>query len=482
MADSKAKGVISDLPDEVFVLILMLLPFPDQVRVRGVSTYWRTAVHFLFSKQETIRISLQETEWDSEFREWELRTLEFNFDSGVNIIITYPPEPPIYETGNLKCPVKSQAVTRFCSAVEFAILYLNGTRIAKISWGFKHCMYDSASRKSFRCNAGREFQEQDRDRMHDVCKRFAFCFQDQLLCFVSPMFHLTPDCHFPVMKNLTLQSVSQEIRNMFDTVTPKLVSLLVHSDWYDWDDIHPDNFKHLPADFRCISLPQSTSDDSLVYLPLLRCRKAIQSIRFTGMKWTQKLNNPIRFPSLRCLRLWIRGWDIRENILTVNAAGLQHLQLVVESGEEFCRFPSHVMFNNLRTLIVNCYSDILLDILSRTSHRLEHLIVTWCYGVDRRIFFTQLSKIKFLTILKITSGIASEAIDDISHKDSVLMLLRGASRTTLKHFKFFTDFPIIDSAGEIAAQLRLMQESESLESKIVIGNCSLKAGSDRFDW
>ena len=145
---------------------------------------------------------------------------------------------------------------------------------------------------------------------------------------------------------------------MFQTVTPKLVSLLVDSDWHNWEDVHPDNFKHLPADFRCLSLPESTSDESPVYVH--RCRKAIQSIRFTGLERAETMSNyPIRFPNLRCLIFRIDGWDMKENILTVNAAGLQNLQLVAQGREAFrcpClafrRFPSHVMFHNLRKLII----------------------------------------------------------------------------------------------------------------------------------
>ena len=91
-AASRQKRGISDLPDEVFVLILMLLPFPDQVRVRRVSTYWRTAVHFLFAKLETVSISLQENEkYESEIGDWELDSLGFNFDSGIHIVYTHPP-------------------------------------------------------------------------------------------------------------------------------------------------------------------------------------------------------------------------------------------------------------------------------------------------------------------------------------------------------------------------------------------------------
>ena len=218
-AVSRPKVEISDLPDEVFVLILMLLPFPDQVRVRRVSTYWRTAVHFVFGKQETIRISLQEKEYESEVRSWELESLGFNFDSGINIFITYPPKtnqpdalwvPRSRIVPNPECPVKRQAVTRFCSAVDFAIHHFNGTRIAEISWGFPDYMRDY-SPKYWRFYVERAFKEEDRDRMQDVSNRFAFRFQNQLLCFVNPLFHLTPQHEFPVVKHLTLMGVSHEI-------------------------------------------------------------------------------------------------------------------------------------------------------------------------------------------------------------------------------------------------------------------------------
>ena len=456
------KSGIGDLPDEVFVLILMLLPFPDQVRVRRVSTYWRTAVHYLFGKQEKVRISLQEEEkFENETRDWELRCSGFNFDSGVHIVITYPPGTCLPDN-----PDKRQAVTRFCGAVEFAIQHLDGTRIASVSWGFEtYKRYPTSSAIGI-FNAAREFQEQDRDRMYDVCNRFALRFQNQLQCFVSPMFCLTLQHAFPVLKHLTLMGVRQDIRNMFQTVTPKLVSLWFDSEYNTGNDIHPDNFKHLPADFRCLSLPQTRSGESLVHLH--RCRKAIQSIRFTGFKWPENRSNPIRFPSLRYLKLWTCGLGIKENILTVNAAGLQHLHLTTWS--EAYRLPAHVVFHNLLTLIIDCDCEILLDILSRTSHRLEQLTVIRCYGLTGRIFFTTLSDIKFLTILKISCSIdrESDTITEQSFTDSVLMLLRGGSRSTLKHFKFATNFPISSiQAGEIAAEMRLMQESESLESGIV---------------
>ena len=363
-------------------------------------------------------------------------------------------------------------MTRFCSAVDFAIQHLNGIRIAKISWGFAYYMRYNTSPKYWKSFAERAYKEQDRDWMNDVCNRFAFRFQDQLLCFVSPLFHLTSDCFFPVLRHLTLMSVSQDIRSMFQTVTPKLVSLLVESDWYTGNDIHPDNFKHLPADFRCISLPQTSSDESLLHL--LRCRKTIQSIRFTGTlqeyAQTARTNYPILFPSLNCLKFRIEGREIRENILTVNAAGLQHLQLKASYTEYFRRLPSHVIFHNLKTLIIDCDWDFLQAILSRTSHRLEQLIVTWCYGVKGRNFLTKLSEIKFLTMLKITFSMAwgPDPVAEQSFTDSVLMLLRGESRSTLKHFKFASCCPIGDiPKGEIASELRLMQESESLESGIV---------------
>ena len=462
----RQQTTIGDLPDEVFVLILMLLPFPDQVRVRGVSTYWKTAVHFVFGKQEKVRISLQdEEEYEMDVRDWELRSLGFNFDSGINIVIKHP---ETFRRDSPECPIKEQAVTRFCNAVEFAILHFDGIRIAEISWGFQHYMDDNTSSKYRRHFVARSFKEQDRDRMDDVSNRFALRFQDQLLCFVSPLFDLTPDYHFPVLKHLTLLSVSHEIRNMFETVTPKLVSLLVDSEFYDRDDIHPDNFQHLPADFRCISLPYITNYETPVHL--LRCQKAIQSIRWSGYPSELMNNYPIRFANLRCLQIRVNDYEIKGNhLLTVNAAGLQHLLLKWKSETTFRRFPPQVMLPNLKTLVVDCNCDTLLDILSRTSHRLEQLIVTWCYGLDGRNLFSKLSEIKFLTIIKIRFCFPSGPDPEPSFTDSVLMLLRGASRSTLKHFKFASYSCIDVQIEEIATELRLMQKTESLESGIVEG-------------
>ena len=471
-AVSCPKAGISDLPDELFILILMLLPFPDQVRVRRVSTYWRTAVHYLFERQEMVRIALKMKEvHDVEDRERELDSMGFNFDSGVNVFITYPfGDIPQYHP---ECPVKRQAVTRFCSAVNFAMQHLNGIRVAEISWGLKDVTH-TINFYSYTVSIDRNYTEQDRDRMHEVCNKFASRFQKQLLCFVSPMFNLTPDYFFPVMKHVTLLSVSQDIRSMFQTVTPKLVSLLADTKLRNREGIHPDNFMHLPADFRCISLSQNTSWELL--LCLLRCRKAIQSIRCDEWKMADMLySHPIRFPSLRCLKFRVRGWHIEENFLTMNASGLQHLQLksTTPLTEHFCRLPAHVTFHNLQTLITYCDCEILLDILSRASHRLKRLIVIRCHLMDRRNVFAQLSKIKFLTVLKITFDTVTDAdpIADLSFSDSALMLLRGGSRSTIKHFRLSANMPMNDTeAGEIAAELRLMQESESLESAIVEGS------------
>ena len=59
----------------------------------------------------------------------------------------------------------------------------------------------------------------------------------------------------------------------------------------------------------------------------------------------------------------------------------------------------------------------------------------------------------------------------MSVADCVLMLLRGGSRATFKHFTFSTNIgttPMNAIEMEaIAAELRLMQESESLEVGIV---------------
>ena len=56
--------------------------------------------------------------------------------------------------------------------------------------------------------------------------------------------------------------------------------------------------------------------------------------------------------------------------------------------------------------------------------------------------------------------------------DFVLMLLRGGSRATLKHFRFRTLVSHMNDieTEAIAAEMRLMQESESLESGVVNKN------------
>ena len=395
---SRQTNGIGDLPDEVFVLILMLLPFSDQMRVRRVSTYWRTAVHYLFRKQETVRIALKEKKKNEpELREWELESLGFNFDYGVNIQITHPP-------GNShafdipECPVKKQVVTRFCSAVEFAIQHFDEIRVAEISWGFQREGYPAEEVVYKNCIAS-HYRPKDRDLMTGVCNRFASRFQNQLLCFVCSMFDLTSDYYFPFMKHLTLFSISQDIRDMFKTVTPKLVSLLKETILDTEEYLHADNLKNLPDDFRCLSLPLADQPhvDDIVYRRLRRCRTTIQSIRLAGMIRGQEKHD-IHFPNLRLLQLAIDDWDNRKNILTRNAAGLQHLQLLF-SRRSSTLFPSHVMFHNLQSLNIACDNDFLLDILSRTNHRLKQLFVGYCRS-NRRDFFTRLSDlIRFLTIL-----------------------------------------------------------------------------------
>ena len=475
-AVSRPKAGIGDLPDEVFVLILMLLPFPDQVRVRRVSTYWRTAVHFVFSKQETIRISLQEKEtYEPEVREYELDLLGFNFNSGVNVVITYPPKmdppdecvSPRIVVRDTECPVKREAITRFCSTVAFAIQYLNGVRIAEISWGFK-CIRSLTS-VTDKVSILYDYGDQDLDRLHDVCNRFALRFQHQLLCFVCPMFNLTSDHFFPVLKHVTLRSVSRDIRDMFRTVTPKLVSLLTENDDGQSDFIHGDNFRHLPADFRCITLPgpwfsNAANERLTLFQQLQRCRTAIQSIHFAGWRSGEE-HSRMHFPNLRFLRMFLRrrtDWDMRENILTMNAAGLHHLQLF-SALEISYHFPSHVMFQNLQSLTFSGSGSALLDILSRTSHRLHTLTIDSVWEDKQLNLVARLSKIRFLTRLEIVLGPHPGLYGEKTPlQNLVLMLLRGGSRSTLKYFWFGNDFTINEESGKVAAEMRLMQESESL--------------------
>ena len=473
----RPKSGIGDLPDEVFVLILMLLPFPDQVRVRSVSKYWKTAIDFLFRRQEKVRISLQPNmRIGLVVREWELDSLGFNFDSGINIFITHP---RTYPRAIPYCRAKEQAVIRFCSAVAFAIQYFEGTTIAEVSWGF-HDMEHTVGILRSKNNIVRDYSYPDRDRMHEACNKFASRFQNQLLCFVCPLFDLTPDYFFPVLKHLTLHSVSHDEENMFKTMTPKLVSLLRETEEFETEiyihhNLHSDNMMNLPADFRCLSLflPVDNHDthrlvekDMLVYRRLRRCRTTIQSIRQASM-WGQEQHD-IHFQNLRLLQLIIWDGDMRENILTRNAAGLQHLQLEVRSLPQFS-FPSHVIFHNLQSLVIGCEGDNLLDILSRTSRRLTRLVVTHCNVPNRRDFLTRLSDVvTFLTILQIEL-IKIEGGSGISQADFVLTLLRGGSRATLKQFRFVPDRDEVSDIGmdAIAAELRLMQESESLEVGIV---------------
>ena len=469
---SRPKAVIGDLPDEVFVLILMLLPFPDQARVRRVSTYWRTAVHYLFGKQEKVRIALMmKAKFEPEVLHWELDLLGFNFESGINVVITHPRISGAHPRYVLtECPDGKQAIIRFISAVDFTIQYLSRIRVAEISWGFK-ASNSSDHTLGYRRDITKRYREQDCDRMQDVCNRFAMRFQNQLLCFVSPLFDLTPDYHFPVLRHLTIRSVRHDIRNMFRTVTPELVSLLFGAGWIDRDAIHPENFKHLPADFRTFSLlpderpsPKHIAYELLKWHQLQRCRTAIQSIKCTVFDESH-LN--MHFPNLRYLRIFVWEWDLQsDNILTVNAAGLQHL--IISPTSSFPRLPSHVVFHNLQSLFIGCDGENVLDILSRTSHRLKQLIVNVSQGclVGPKNFFARLSELSFLTILQFDTctPIGKRGlIPDLSLEDSVLMLLRGGSRSTLKYFSFDTRKKITIETGAIAAEMRLMQGSESLE-------------------
>ena len=357
----------------------MQLPFPDQGKMRRVSKYWKTAIHYLFKSQEKVRISLQgKVKYGMEVRSWELDSLGFNFDSGINILITHPPEAHIiYHRNEIRkyspeCPDKRQAVTRFCGAVDFAIQPLNEIRMAEISCGFQY-RPDEFLFMSHEESIVDAYRKDDFDRMQDVCYRFALRFQNQLLCFVCPMVELTSQFHFPIMQHVALRIVSQDIRNMFETLTPKLVSLLMGDTSDGWKYIHADNMKHLPANFRCISLirliHQWYGDEELPdYHELVLCRKAIQSIRCVVLTETQKPND-FRLPNLRFLQLTDWAWTMEnrtENILTVNAAGLQHLNFsnLWPLPHRPILFPSHVVFHNLQSLMITRSSSTLLDILS----------------------------------------------------------------------------------------------------------------------
>ena len=167
-----------------------------------------------------------------------------------------------------------------------------------------------------------------------------------------------------------------------------------------------------------------------------------------------------------------------ENILTVNAAGLQHLPFYHVAPYRLIRFPSHVVFHNLQSLRIACSSSTLVDILSRTSHQLTQLIAAidcpYCIADSRRRLFSGLAEIRFLTVLQIKysqymspDSIAVDDVpsEDISGEESVLKLLRGGSRSTLKLFWFGANSHMVRNIEmeAIAAEMRLMQESESLE-------------------